>query len=93
MLICCLCCFVLTLSLKTISYIIYCHTSFIVGGPSGSGKTSLAHKMANIVGCEVVSLESYFKSEQVKDFKHDDFRSLDLPLLSKVTLPFANVKG
>jgi hypothetical protein len=56
---------------------------FTVGGPSGSGKTSLAHKMANIVGCEVVSLESYFKSEQVKDFKHDDFSSLDLPLLSK----------
>ena len=55
------------------------------GGPSGSGKTSLAHKMANIVGCEVVSLESYFKSEQVKDFKYDDFNSLDLPLLSKVS--------
>ncbi|XVF43628.1 hypothetical protein PTKIN_Ptkin02bG0055600 [Pterospermum kingtungense] len=54
-----------------------------IGGPSGSGKTSLAHKMANIVGCEVVSLESYFKSEQVKDFKYDDFDSLDLPLLSK----------
>ncbi|XP_019099560.1 PREDICTED: uncharacterized protein LOC104783421 [Camelina sativa] len=54
-----------------------------IGGPSGSGKTSLAHKMANIVGCEVVSLESYFKSEQIKDFKHDDFSSLDLPLLSK----------
>ncbi|OMO99658.1 Uridine kinase [Corchorus olitorius] len=54
-----------------------------IGGPSGSGKTSLAHKMANIFGCEVVSLESYFKSEQVKDFKYDDFNSLDLPLLSK----------
>ncbi|XVF02847.1 hypothetical protein REPUB_Repub04eG0209700 [Reevesia pubescens] len=54
-----------------------------IGGPSGSGKTSLAHKMANIVGCEVVSLESYFKSNQVKDFKYDDFNSLDLPLLSK----------
>ncbi|KAK4839951.1 hypothetical protein QYF36_026159 [Acer negundo] len=54
------------------------------GGPSGSGMTSLAHKMANIVGCEVVSLESYFKSEQVKDFKYDDFSSLDLSLLSKV---------
>ncbi|KDP38059.1 hypothetical protein JCGZ_04702 [Jatropha curcas] len=54
-----------------------------IGGPSGSGKTSLAHKMANIVGCEVVSLESYFLSEQVKDFKHDDFRSLDLSLLAK----------
>lgn len=54
-----------------------------IGGPSGSGKTSLARKMANIVGCEVVSLESYFKSEQVKDFKYDDFSSLDLALLSK----------
>ncbi|KAK9277078.1 hypothetical protein L1049_006617 [Liquidambar formosana] len=54
-----------------------------IGGPSGSGKTSLAHKMANIVGCEVVSLESYYKSEQVKDFKYDDFSSLDLPLVSK----------
>ncbi|CAK7326739.1 unnamed protein product [Dovyalis caffra] len=55
----------------------------LIRGPSGSGKTSLAHKMANIVGCEVVSLESYFKSEQVKDFKYDDFSSLDLSLLSK----------
>ncbi|KAJ8769270.1 hypothetical protein K2173_002198 [Erythroxylum novogranatense] len=54
-----------------------------IGGPSGSGKTSMAHKMANIVGCEVVSLESYFKAEQVKDFKYDDFSSLDLSLLSK----------
>ncbi|GLT94443.1 hypothetical protein SLE2022_121830 [Rubroshorea leprosula] len=51
-----------------------------IGGPSGSGKTSLAHKMANIVGCEVVSLESYFK---LKDFKYDDFNSIDLILLSK----------
>ncbi|OVA01753.1 Uridine kinase [Macleaya cordata] len=54
-----------------------------IGGPSGSGKTSLAHKMANIVGCEVISLESYYKSEQVKDFKYDDFSSIDLSLLSK----------
>ncbi|XP_074290010.1 uncharacterized protein LOC141616774 isoform X2 [Silene latifolia] len=54
-----------------------------IGGPSGSGKTSLAHKMANIIGCEVVSLESYYKSEHVKEFKHDDFNSLDLSLLSK----------
>ncbi|KAJ4836749.1 hypothetical protein Tsubulata_027644 [Turnera subulata] len=38
-------------------------------GPRGSGITSLAHKMANIVCCE--------------DFKHDDFSSLDLTLLSK----------
>ncbi|XP_058183517.1 uncharacterized protein LOC131301323 isoform X6 [Rhododendron vialii] len=54
-----------------------------IGGPSGSGKTSLARKMANIVGCEVISLESYYKSEQVKDFKYDEFSSLDLQLLSK----------
>nr|XP_027098427.1 uncharacterized protein LOC113717812 isoform X1 [Coffea arabica] len=54
-----------------------------IGGPSGSGKTSLARKMANIVGCEVVSLESYYKSEHVKDFKYDDFCSVDLALLSK----------
>ena len=56
----------------------------VIGGPSGSGKTSLARKMANIVGCEVISLESYYKSEQLKDYKYDDFRSLDLPLLTKV---------
>ncbi|KAI3915009.1 hypothetical protein MKW98_020556 [Papaver atlanticum] len=54
-----------------------------IGGPSGSGKTSLAHKMANIVGCEVISLESYYKSEQVKDFKFDNFSSIDQHLLSK----------
>lgn len=54
-----------------------------IGGPSGSGKTSLARKMANIVGCEVISLESYYKSEQVKDFKYDEVNSLDLSLLSK----------
>ncbi|KAL7149467.1 hypothetical protein ABFS83_05G042700 [Erythranthe nasuta] len=54
-----------------------------IGGPSGSGKTSLARKMANIVGCEVISLESYYKPEQTKDFKYDDFSSLDLDLLSK----------
>lgn len=61
-----------------------CAIVFLIGGPSGSGKTSLARKMANIVGCEVVSLESYHRSEQVKDFKYDDFSSLDLTLLSKV---------
>ncbi|XP_078432705.1 P-loop containing nucleoside triphosphate hydrolases superfamily protein isoform X2 [Wolffia australiana] len=54
-----------------------------IGGPSGSGKTSLAHKMANIIGCEVISLENYYKSENVKGFKYDDFSSLDLPLLFK----------
>lgn len=54
-----------------------------IGGPSGSGKTSLARKVANIVGCEVISLESYYKPEQVKDFKYDEFSSLDLALLTK----------
>ncbi|MCO5578178.1 hypothetical protein L7F22_032016 [Adiantum nelumboides] len=54
-----------------------------IGGPSGSGKTSLAYKMANIMGCEVISLENYYRSEQVRDFKYDDFSSLDLPLLLK----------
>ncbi|KAF6149852.1 hypothetical protein GIB67_010926 [Kingdonia uniflora] len=64
-----------------------------IGGPSGSGKTSLAHKMANIVGCEVISLESYYKSEQVKDFKYDDFSSLDLSLLSKNIDDIRNRRG
>ncbi|KAJ1700022.1 hypothetical protein LUZ63_008534 [Rhynchospora breviuscula] len=53
-----------------------------IGGPSGSGKTSLAHKMANIVGCEVISLESYYKPEQAKDLK-SEFASLDISLLLK----------
>ncbi|KAL3688676.1 hypothetical protein R1sor_014985 [Riccia sorocarpa] len=52
-----------------------------IGGPSGSGKTSLARKMANIVGCEMISMESYYKSEKVKDSNYDDFNCLDLPLL------------
>ncbi|KAK3145164.1 hypothetical protein QOZ80_4AG0324270 [Eleusine coracana subsp. coracana] len=54
-----------------------------IGGPSGSGKTSLAQKMANIIGCEVVSLESYYKPEQVRDYKYDDYSSLDISLLTK----------
>ncbi|XP_072990922.1 uncharacterized protein [Typha latifolia] len=54
-----------------------------IGGPSGSGKTSLAQKMANIVGCEVISLESYYKPEQLKDFKYDEYSSLDISLLTK----------
>lgn len=70
-------------SSQMVSYFVFAVVN-VAGGPSGSGKTSLAHKMANIVGCEVVSLESYYKSEQVKDFKYDDFSSLDLSLLSKV---------
>ncbi|KAL2630924.1 hypothetical protein R1flu_015610 [Riccia fluitans] len=52
-----------------------------IGGPSGSGKTSLARKMANIVGCEMISMESYYKSDKVKDSNYDDFNCLDLPLL------------
>lgn len=54
-----------------------------IGGPSGSGKTSLAQKMANIIGCEVVSLESYYKPEQVRDYKYDDYSSLDIALLTE----------
>ncbi|KAI9071431.1 hypothetical protein K1719_046601 [Acacia pycnantha] len=61
-----------------------------IGRPSGSGKTSLAHKMANIIGCEVVSLESYYK--RVKDFKYDNFSSLDLALLSKNIDDIQNVR-
>lgn len=49
--------------------------------------------MANIVGCEVVSLECYYKSEQVKDFKYDDFGSIDLSLLSKVNKEFIATQG
>ncbi|XP_066165812.1 uncharacterized protein [Oryza sativa Japonica Group] len=54
-----------------------------IGGPSGSGKTSLAQKMANIIGCEVISLESYYKPEQVRDYKYDEYSSLDIGLLTK----------
>lgn len=74
-----------------VSYCVFAVVN-VAGGPSGSGKTSLAHKMANIVGCEVVSLESYYKSEQVKDFKYDDFSSLDLSLLSKVNVSVIFIK-
>jgi ABC-type glutathione transport system ATPase component len=67
-----------------------------IGGPSGSGKTSFAHKMANIVGCEVVSMESYYKAEEVKDSNYDEFSTLDLPLLLKVCVcfqhPFLHIK-
>uniref|UniRef100_A0A0D9ZID1 CYTH domain-containing protein n=1 Tax=Oryza glumipatula TaxID=40148 RepID=A0A0D9ZID1_9ORYZ len=54
-----------------------------IGGPNGSGKTSLAQKMANIIGCEVISLESYYKPEQVRDYKYDEYSSLDIGLLTK----------
>jgi len=65
-----------------------CCLSAWTGGPSGSGKTSFAHKMANIVGCEVISMESYIKAEEVKDSNYDEFSTLDLPLLLKVSLIF-----
>ncbi|KAG2565110.1 hypothetical protein PVAP13_7NG046090 [Panicum virgatum] len=61
-----------------------------IGGPSGSGKTSLAQKMANIIGCEVVSLESYYKPEQVRDYKYDDYSSLDIALLTKNIMEIRN---
>lgn len=64
------------------------------GGPSGSGKTSFAHKMANIVGCEVISMESYINAEEVKDSNYDEFSTLDLPLLLKVTPKYrVNIDG
>jgi hypothetical protein len=73
-----------------------CRFSPFAGGPSGSGKTSFAHKMANIVGCEVVSMESYYKAEEVKDSNYDEFSTLDLPLLLKVCAcfqhPFLHIK-
>jgi energy-coupling factor transporter ATP-binding protein EcfA2 len=65
---------------------------YFVGGPSGSGKTSLAQKMANIIGCEVTSLESYYKPEQVRDYKYDEYSSLDIALLTKV-MPFSLTKS
>lgn len=40
--------------------------------------------MANIVGCEVVSMESYINADEVKDSNYDEFSTLDLPLLLKV---------
>ncbi|WVZ84683.1 hypothetical protein U9M48_031686 [Paspalum notatum var. saurae] len=61
-----------------------------IGGPSGSGKTSLAQKMANIIGCEVVSLESYYKPEQVRDYKYDDYNSLDIDLLTENIMEIRN---
>ncbi|CAL5028441.1 unnamed protein product [Urochloa decumbens] len=61
-----------------------------IGGPSGSGKTSLAQKMANIIGCDVVSLESYYKPEQVRDYKYDDYSSLDIALLTKNIMEIRN---
>jgi uridine kinase len=72
------------LTMLSLFKLIHC---LFVGGPSGSGKTSLAQKMANIIGCEVISLESYYKPEQVRDYKYDEYSSLDIGLLTKV-IPF-----
>ena len=48
--------------------------------------------MANIIGCEVISLESYYKPEQVRDYKYDEYSSLDIALLTKV-MPFSLIKS
>lgn len=56
----------------------------VVGGFSGFGKISLVYKLVNIIGCEVVFFESYYKFEYVKDYKYDDFSFFDFLLLSKV---------
>ena len=48
--------------------------------------------MANIIGCEVISLESYYKPEQVRDYKYVEYSSLDIALLTKV-MPFSLIKS
>ena len=48
--------------------------------------------MANIIGCEVISLESYYKPEEVRDYKYDEYSSLDIALLTKV-MPFSLTKS
>ncbi|XP_031488108.1 uncharacterized protein LOC116256082 isoform X3 [Nymphaea colorata] len=57
-----------------------------IGGPSGSGKSSMACKLANIVGCEVISLESYYIPERVTAFMNDNIRSLDISLILEQTI-------
>eukprot|EP00216_Chloropicon_sp_CCMP2111_P006349 CAMPEP_0198235596 /NCGR_PEP_ID=MMETSP1446-20131203/1485_1 /TAXON_ID=1461542 ORGANISM="Unidentified sp, Strain CCMP2111" /NCGR_SAMPLE_ID=MMETSP1446 /ASSEMBLY_ACC=CAM_ASM_001112 /LENGTH=990 /DNA_ID=CAMNT_0043916867 /DNA_START=184 /DNA_END=3156 /DNA_ORIENTATION=- len=53
-----------------------------IGGSSGSGKSSLAHKIASVVGCAVVSLENYIDASKVEDENYDTFNSLDKALLT-----------
>lgn len=59
-----------------------------IGGLSGFGKISFVYKMVNIVGCEVIFMESYINVEEVKDFNYDEFSMLDLFLLFKVILKY-----
>lgn len=65
-----------------------------IGGLSGFGKISFVYKMVNIVGCEVIFMESYINVEEVKDFNYDEFSMLDLFLLFKVILKYwVNIDG
>ncbi|QDZ17881.1 uridine kinase [Chloropicon primus] len=53
-----------------------------IGGPGGSGKSSLAHKIACVVGCAVVSLENYLDASKAEDDENlETFESLDGALL------------
>ncbi|GAQ80951.1 nucleoside triphosphate hydrolases superfamily protein [Klebsormidium nitens] len=52
-----------------------------IGGPSGSGKTSLAHKLADILQCKVVSLERYYAADRVANENFDEFSALDVDML------------
>ncbi len=45
-----------------------CRFSFFIKGPNGSVKFNFSHKIAKIVGCEIISIENY-----------DEFITLDLP--------------
>lgn len=62
-----------------------CSFSF-PGGPSGSGKTALAHKLADILQCKVVSLERYYAAERVANENFDEFSALDVGMLLHVRL-------
>jgi hypothetical protein len=59
---------------------------FCSGGPSGSGKTALAHKLADILQCKVVSLERYYAAERVANENFDEFSALDVGMLLHVRL-------
>ncbi len=40
------------------------------------------------MGCEVVSMESYYKIEEVKDPNYDEFITLEMPILLNVCVHF-----
>jgi hypothetical protein len=40
------------------------------------------------MGCEIVSMESYYKIEEVKDSNYDEFNTLELPILLNVSVHF-----